>query len=535
MTTILFAFISALLLSLVLTPGARWFGLRFGAVDEPGERKVHTGAIPRSGGVAIFLSFFPALFACSLLMTQVSNLLVWNNKRLFGVLGALVVFSVGFYDDFHRLGPKVKFLVQIVAASLAFYGGLRIDAFAMPGLGIHFGVTSYFITVFWFLLFINAVNLIDGLDGLAAGVGFFTSIVMVVLAIMRSDYLSALVFAALDGALLGFLRYNFNPASIFLGDGGSYFIGYSIAALAILGSITSQVGATLLIPLMALGVPIFDMILSPLRRFILGRRMFHPDKEHIHHRLMQIGLSSRKVVLIVYGITCVLCFFAILLANYRSEYVGLLLIILAVGSIVITRKLGYLEYIAADKIFGWLQDMSDVSGISRQRRSFLNLQMDIERSRDIDELWENICQALVMLHFDRGELHVNGSGNGGGGVSASIGKAGEIGQSQLVERRRNNIQGRDSVTNPLPLKMDTGEADVRIWSRGYYKRGTDTATWHFLKIQIPLGNDGDLRPASLVLFKDMRRESFRPFTLRRVEHLRRSVMKAMSKLGTAPY
>src|SRR4030042_910549 len=152
MTTILFAFISAFLLSLVLTPGVRWLGLRFGAVDEPEERKVHTRAIPRSGGMAIFLSFFMALFACTLLMTVVSNLLVWDDKRLFALLGAVVVFSVGFYDDFHRLGPKVKFLVQILAASLAFYGGLRIETFAMRGLGgIDFGVMSYFITVFWFL------------------------------------------------------------------------------------------------------------------------------------------------------------------------------------------------------------------------------------------------------------------------------------------------------------------------------------------------------------------------------------------------
>ena len=135
-----------------------------------------------------------------------------------------------------------------------------------------------------------------------------------------------------------------------------------------------------------------------------------------------------------------------------------------------------------------------------------------------------------MLHFDRGELHVNGSGNDGGGVSASIDKAAEMGQSQLVERRKNNIQGRERVTNPLPLKMDAGDADVRIWTRGYYRRGTATSTWHFLKVEIPLGNEGDLCPARLVLFKDMRREPFRPFTLRRVEHLRRSVTRAMEKL-----
>ena len=203
---------------------------------------MHTSTIPRSGGAVIFLSFFLTLFACSMLMTNVSNLLVWDDKILFGILGAVVVFSIGFYDDFHRLTPKVKFLFQIVATSLAFYSGLRIEAFELFGLRVHFGITSYFITVFWFLLFINAVNLIDGLDGLAAGVGVFASIVMVLLGIMQSDYLTAMEFAALGGTLLGFLRYNFNPARIFLGDGGSYFIGYTIASLAILGSTKTRWG-----------------------------------------------------------------------------------------------------------------------------------------------------------------------------------------------------------------------------------------------------------------------------------------------------
>jgi len=536
MTTILFTFIISFALSLVLTPVARWLGLRFGAIDEPGERKVHTRAIPRSGGVAIFLSFFLTIFACTLLMTKISDLIVWNDKRLFAVLGGLVVFSVGFYDDFHRLGPKIKFLIQIVAASLAFYGGLRIEAFAIGKiLGIKFGVLSYFITVFWFLLFINAVNLIDGLDGLAAGVGFFTSIVMMFMSIVqvRPDYLIALEFAALGGALLGFLRYNFNPASIFLGDGGSYFIGYAIAALAIFGSIKSSVGATLLIPILALGVPIFDTILSPVRRFILGRRMFRPDKKHVHHHLLAMGLSSRKAVLVVYGITCVLSVLAILLVNYRSESVGMPLIIIAVGAFVFTRKLGYMEYIAFDKMYGWLQDLSDASGLTRHRRSFLNLQIDMERSRNIDELWENICQALVMLHFDRGELHVNGIGKDAGGVSASIDKAEKTGQSQPVERRQNNSRGTESITNISQLKMVTGEAyaDVRIWSRGYYQRETDISTRHFLKIEIPLCNNGDICYASLILFKDARRGTFQPFTLRRVEHLRRSVTRAMEKLN----
>ena len=258
MTSLLFLFILALGFSLALTPLVKKLGIRLGAVDHPSERKVHTTPIPRIGGLAVFLSFTATMALTNLFVTHVSELFVFDQKTAFGFYGALVVFGCGLWDDFRRLSPWIKFPFQIAGATLAFAGGISIGGFFVGSYGIQFGILSYTVTVFWFLLFINAVNLIDGLDGLAAGVVFFTCLVMFILSVMKEDYLSAMYFAALGGAVLGFLRYNFNPASIFLGDGGSYFLGYAVAALSIMGSVKSQVGAVMMIPLLAMGVPVFD-------------------------------------------------------------------------------------------------------------------------------------------------------------------------------------------------------------------------------------------------------------------------------------
>ncbi len=529
MTTILFSFIVAFVLSLVLTPGAKLMGIHFGAVDKPSARKVHTRPIPRSGGVAIMFSFLLALSTCMLLSNPISNLLFWNEQRAFGLLGGFVVFAVGFFDDFHPLSSKTKLLFQILSASLAFYGGVRIETFFAGDVGLHFGILSYFVTVFWFLLFINAMNLIDGLDGLAAGVAFFTSVVMVILTVMQTNYLAALEFAALSGALLGFLRYNFNPASVFMGDGGAYFIGYTIAALAIMGSIKSQVGATLLIPLVALGVPIFDTLLSPVRRFILGQRLFQPDKGHIHHHLLKMGLSSSGAVLIIYGISCALCIFAILLINLRNEMVSLLLVVLGAGALIIVRKLGYLEYFAVDKLYGWLRDVSDEAGLTQDRRSFLNVKIEIDKARNLEALWAHTCRALEIMHFDRGELHINDAQEHRA-TDPSSGRTNEAGASspfEQQERRQGTVT--DHKGNAIWTAVN-GRSTVRVWAReNHRQREEDTRDNGMLRMEIPLG-DSKPAKARLVLIKNLSREPVQPFTLRRVEYLRRSVATAMNKL-----
>jgi UDP-GlcNAc:undecaprenyl-phosphate/decaprenyl-phosphate GlcNAc-1-phosphate transferase len=536
MTTLLFLFLIALGFALVLTPLATRLGVRLGAVDVPSERKIHTTPIPRVGGLAVFLAFAATMGLTNMYVTHVSELFVFDHRTAFGFYGALVVFGCGLWDDFRRLNLWIKLLFQILGATLAFTGGISIGGFFIEGLGLQFGILSYAVTLFWFLLFINAVNLIDGLDGLAGGVVFFTCLLMIILSVMRADYLSAIYFATLGGAILGFLRYNFNPASIFLGDGGSYFLGYAVAALSIMGSVKSQVGALMLIPLLALGVPVFDTILSPVRRFALGQKMFQPDKGHIHHRLLAMGLSSRNVVLILYGATIALCLMAIMIVNLRNETIGLFLVILGVGALILVRKTGYLGYLALDKFYGWFRDVTDAAGISRERRTFLAVQIEAGRTRTLEELWTHVGEALEMLKFDRAELHLGhrrtapllfGQENRNS-APFSCGKKGAVPGFPGPERRRTTSCDSPQQTPQTTFKSvrEQGEETVQIWARGYYKRTTDGSWDRMLKIDLPLDSNG----ARLLLMKDLRRDPLSYYTFRRLEHLRRTILFNLSRL-----
>ena len=274
MTTILFAFILALFLSLCITPLARFLGRRWGAMDLPSGRKMHTLPVPRIGGVGIFLAFAITLPAFSLfLATDISRLLVLDTRATALIAGAVICFLTGFVDDFKGLPAWVKLLFQILAASLAYYGGVRIDK-VFIGVGeLKLGYFGLPLTVLWFLVFINAINLIDGLDGLAGGITFIAAMLMVLLSLMGENYLIALLFAVLAGSIMGFLYYNYNPASIFLGDGGSYFLGFAFAGLSLYGSMKGQMGSVMLIPIIALGIPLFDVILSSMRRFLEGKKI----------------------------------------------------------------------------------------------------------------------------------------------------------------------------------------------------------------------------------------------------------------------
>jgi UDP-GlcNAc:undecaprenyl-phosphate GlcNAc-1-phosphate transferase len=490
MTTILAIFCVALTLSLVLTPLAGKLGIRFGAMDEPNGRKLHGKPIPRTGGLGIFVVFVLTLVISSFFNTNVSNLLVLDRQVIFLLAGAIICFNIGLFDDFRRLGPYAKFLFQIIAASVAYWGGIHIGGFNVLGVYIKVGLLSYFVTVFWFILFINAVNLVDGLDGLAGGIVVFTSVVMVILSVFREDYLTALLFTALGGSVLGFLRYNFNPATIFLGDGGSYFLGYAIAGLSIMGSVKSQVGAAMLIPMLALGVPLFDTILSPLRRFVRGKKMFRPDNGHVHHRLVGMGLTTKKAVLIIYMLTFLLCIMAVVMVNLRDEQAGLFLVVLGAGAVIFVRKLGYFEYIGSDKIYGWFKDLTDEAGISRQRRSFLSLQIDTGRSESIEDLWQNITMALKMLEFDMAELHLNSK-------------------------------------NPSKSALQKHLS----WTLDGFDKSNDIQKKCLFKLELPLLNNEDKNFGILWLVKDLKRNSISHYTLRRVEHLRRTLVSTLDKIS----
>ena len=509
MTTLLAIFLIALTISLVTTPIAKKLGEKLGAIDLPDERKFHQSPIPRNGGLAIVFTFFVTLCIMSFFNTDVSNTLHLDPPMIYLFVGSCICFGVGLFDDFKRLGPYIKFLIQILAATIAFIGGVRIEFFHLGSLFIQAGILSYFITIFWFVFFINAINLIDGLDGLAAGITFFASIVLVILSVIQNNFVTAVLFTALSGSILGFLRYNFNPASIFMGDGGSYFLGFTIAGLSITGAVKSQLGAALLIPLVALGVPIFDTLISPLRRFMLGQSLFKPDKGHIHHRLIEKGLSARRSVLIIYGITICLCLLSILLVNFRNEQAGLILIVLGSISVVFIQKIGYFDYFATDKIYGWFRDVTDEAGITRDRRTFLSLQLEISNAKELNTLWGKICNALERLEFDMAQLNIHDVPE----FSCEL----------------------DALQEKIPVMNANHVCKFKkpnecIWVRSTFNEEKDIGKASIFKIELPLLNENYQSYGTLWLIKDLKRDSISHYTLRRVEHLRRSIITALDKI-----
>jgi len=507
MTTLLAIFLIALTLSIVTTPIAKKCGEKMGAIDLPDERKFHQSPIPRNGGMAIVFTFFITLCIMSFFNTDVSNKLRLDLPMIFLFIGSGICFGVGLYDDFKHLGPYIKFIFQIFAATVAFLGGVRIEFFHVGSFYIQTGILSYFITVFWFVFFINAINLIDGLDGLAAGITFFASIVLVILSVIQNNFVTAVLFTALSGSILGFLRYNFNPASIFMGDGGSYFLGFIIAGLSITGAVKSQLGAALLIPLVALGVPIFDTLISPLRRFMLGQSLFKPDKGHVHHRLIEKGLSARRSVLIIYGITICLCLLSILLVNFRNEQAGLILIVLGSISIVFIQKIGYFDYFATDKIYGWFRDVTDEAGFTRDRRTFLSLQLEITNAKELSSLWGKICNALDRMEFDMAQLNIH----------------------KNLECAFDSLQGQIPILNDNNI-CQFREPNEFIWVRSTFNEEKDIGKSSIFKIELPLLTENYQSYGTLWLIKDLKRNSISHYTLRRVEHLRRSIITALDQI-----
>ena len=511
MTTILITILLSFAISIFITPLVGKLGIYLNAIDMPGSRKVHKTSIPRIGGMSIFISFFLSILISSTLSTTVSSLIQYYKDIYLIVFGALLCFGIGLFDDFKKLGPAIKALFQLLAATSAYFGGLQILNTSPFSLEFHFGPLSFIVTVMWFMLLINAVNLIDGLDGLATGIVFFTSIIMVILTVIRKDYFTGLLFGALGGGTLGFLRYNFNPASIFLGDGGSYFLGYCIAAFSIMGSAKSQVSVAMMIPALAMGVPLFDAIFAPVRRWLRGQKMFQPDDEHVHHRLISKGLTTRKAVVIVYGISVFLCVIALFLVNIRDERAGLFLIVLGAAAVVFVRKLGYFEYVGADKLLGWFLDITDDVGISRSRRTFLSRQIDIAQSPTLTHMWEEVTLALIMLDFDYAAFYAANS-EGGGNTGKNPLAAG-CGPESPCE-----VPGYNRHAEPAwEWKGNGVEKPERQWSDSLFK------------IELPLTSEQHTYFGLLVLIKDVEKGNLSHFTLRRVEHLRRAIIQGLVK------
>jgi len=316
----------ALILSFAATPLVKKFAYRVGAIDVPEDsRRVHKQPVPRLGGLAIFIGFLLSVLFFAEITTQVRGML----------FGAVIIIVLGVIDDIIQLRAYIKFLVQIVAAFIAVFHGIVIEVFSNPLVFstidyVSLGYLSIPITVIWIVGITNSVNLIDGLDGLAVGVSAISSTVMLVIALIVADPNVAVIMAALAGACLGFMPYNLNPAKIFMGDTGALLLGYILATVSILGLFKFYAVVSFAAPFLVLALPLVDTAFAFLRRLIKGKNPMSPDRGHFHHRLLDMGLSQKQAVAVLYTISGLLGLIAVVLIT--SE--GLRLLILAIAVLV---------------------------------------------------------------------------------------------------------------------------------------------------------------------------------------------------------
>lgn len=287
---VILAFLT-MLITLAITPILIKFSLKINATDKPNHRKMHTDPIPTLGGLVIFLSFMIGLF-----ILQPSS-----TYHLSIICGAILIIALGTIDDLYDLSPKIKFIVQLIAAFLVvFWGGLQVEFINLPfGGQVEFGFLSSLITILWIVGVTNAMNLIDGLDGLAAGVSSIALFTIASMAIVMGDIYVATMALVLFFSTIGFLPYNFFPAKIFMGDTGALFLGYMISVLALLGFKNVTI-ISFVIPIFILAVPISDTLIAMVRRYINKQPMSSPDSSHLHHRLIQFGLTHKQSVLFIY-------------------------------------------------------------------------------------------------------------------------------------------------------------------------------------------------------------------------------------------
>ena len=305
------ALVAALLVSFVSTPVVKALAQKMGAVDVPKDaRRMHDHPIPRMGGLAIFFGFMLSVLVFLPLTEQLRGML----------LGASLIVVLGILDDIYALSAKLKFVVQIVAALIAVSQGNVITVLSNPNIFSDdpfwdLGILSVPVTVLWIVGITNAVNLIDGLDGLACGVSTISSMTMLVIALVVAEADVAIIMAALAGACIGFLPYNLNPAKIFMGDTGSTFLGFILAVVSIQGLFKFYTFISFAVPFLMLGLPIFDTCFAIIRRLAKGQSPMAPDRGHIHHRLIDMGFSQKQAVAMLYVISAILGLSAVVLTT----------------------------------------------------------------------------------------------------------------------------------------------------------------------------------------------------------------------------
>ena len=325
------AFISTLILSLIITPVIIKLAHHLNFIDQPGKRKINKKIIATAGGTAIYLAFMIPL-----------RFFLPANQTIKGIMiGGSFMLILGLLDDKFEISAPLKFFGQIIGALILVYYGVKINFITNPFGGfIYFGIYAVPVTVFWIVSIINTINLIDGLDGLAAGVSIIAVLTLFAVALQENQLIAPMLAVLLAGSCLGFLKYNFNPAKIFMGDTGAMFIGYIIAAVSITGALKSAAAVTIFVPMLALAVPILDTTFAIIRRVFNDRPIGEADHGHIHHRLLAIGMNQKQAVISVYIISAVLGTIAFIINGIQFDHA--LIIFISVILIILygAKKLG---------------------------------------------------------------------------------------------------------------------------------------------------------------------------------------------------
>lgn len=377
-------------------PLVRLLAVRIGAVDMPdGKRKIHSKPMPRLGGLVITIAIGLAVSLYFLMTPSAKDSVLGATTpyKIIGfALGFLIILGLGIWDDIKGVKPRTKILFQTVAVLVCFAVGFRAD---LPFFGRDNIWISLPVTWFWLVACINAMNLVDGMDGLASGVAFFVTLVIFVLAAFYSKIAVALVAAALLGSVVGFLMYNFHPAVMFLGDSGSMLLGYSIAILAIAGSLRSHATVAMLIPILALGLPIMDTLLAIIRRWSRRLPVSQADREHVHHKLLAMGFSHKEAVIVLYGTCLTLAAGALAVASRSDLAVGLVLGILCLAGVAAVRIVG------AGEIVGFMRRVGETLRANRherQRAAERNAAFWLNQSASLDDVRKVLEAYVNSLH-----------------------------------------------------------------------------------------------------------------------------------------
>ena len=397
-------FVVALLLSFVSTRYVRNTALRHQwGTRERSPRDVHSVPIPRLGGVAIILSFGVTVGLAVLLNHfELIKFPVSARTVIQIAVPCFVIFLLGLYDDVASASPYLKFGVQALAAVPIYLSGFRVINVPLLFHEHTFGtVASFLATVFWVLLITNAFNLVDGLDGLAAGSALFATLTVVVVSLANHNHLVSLLGLALAGAICGFLRYNFNPATIFLGDSGSLFLGFCLSVMALAGASKSSTLVSVAIPIVSFGLPIMETAISVLRRWLSGQPLFLADRHHIHHKLLERGFSQRQAVVILYAVSAVFALLSTLLLYQGVPIIGVVLLIVGVGVWIGVQHLNYPEFFEIGRM---------ARRTLEQKRIIINnlairrATMDLARVKDYVELHKVLATEFQGNDFDAFEL-----------------------------------------------------------------------------------------------------------------------------------